>query len=97
MKITDKNEKAFRILLSHRPEVFEVYSDFGIDLALTGHAHGGQIRIGGQGIYAPGQGLLPRLTRGVVDDKMIISTGAGNPARMPRWGNPCEVLLIRMD
>jgi len=27
---------------------------------------------------------------------MIISAGAGNPARMPRWGNPPEVLLIHL-
>jgi predicted MPP superfamily phosphohydrolase len=64
---------------------------------VSGHAHGGQFRLLGRGVYAPGQGLLPRYTRGVEDGRMIISAGAGNPARMPRWGNPCEVLMITLD
>ena len=93
-----EREPGAKILLCHKPEHYwKRMRVRDLDLVVAGHAHGGQIRIGGQGIYAPGQGLFPRLTRGVVDDKMIISAGAGNPARMPRWGNPCEVLLIRMD
>ena len=48
-------------------------------------------------MYSPGQGLFPRYTRGVVDGRMVISAGAGNPSRMPRWGNPCEVLRITLD
>ena len=68
-----------------------------MDLVVAGHAHGGQIRIGNQGLYAPGQGLFPRYTRGLADGRMIISAGAGNPAGAPRWGNPCEVLRITLD
>ena len=68
-----------------------------VDLVLAGHAHGGQIRIFGQGLYAPGQGIFPRYTRGVVDGRMIISAGAGNPVPAPRWGNPCEVLQLELD
>lgn len=93
-----EREQGAKILLCHKPEHYmKRIRGRDFDLVVAGHAHGGQIRIGGQGIYAPGQGLFPRLTRGVVDERMIISTGAGNPARMPRWGNPCEVLLIQVD
>ena len=86
-----------KILLCHKPEWYvKRLWNRKIDLVIAGHAHGGQIRIGRQGLYAPGQGPFPRYTRGVVDS-MIISAGAGNPARMPRWGNPREVLIIHLD
>ena len=38
--------------------------DLPIQLILSGHAHGGQWRIGRRGVYAPGQGLLPFKIRG---------------------------------
>lgn len=87
-----------KVLLCHKPEHFAKYIlGRDIDLVVAGHAHGGQLRIGGRGMYAPGQGLLPRYTRGKYHERLIVSAGAGNPARMPRWGNPCEVLKIVMD
>lgn len=85
----------YKILLSHHPERFPNFS--GIDLVLSGHAHGGQIRIKERGIYAPGQGLLPKYTRGIYGDgerKMIVSAGCSNTASIPRWGNPCEVVIV---
>lgn len=91
-------EKGCRILLCHRPEDYvRRLKDANVDLVLAGHAHGGQIRIRNQGLYAPGQGILPKYTRGVVDGRMIISAGAGNAVAVPRWGNPCEVLQIDLD
>ena len=93
-----ENERCAKILLCHKPEEYwKRMRARDFDLVVAGHAHGGQVRIFGQGLYAPGQGVLPKLTRGAADDKLIISAGAGNPCRAPRWGNPCEVLLIRMD
>ena len=93
-----EREEGVRILLCHKPEEYwKRMRARDFDLVVAGHAHGGQIRLGNQGVYAPGQGLFPRLTRGMADEKLLISAGAGNPARMPRWGNPCEVLLIRLD
>ena len=93
-----EREQGVKILLCHKPEEYwKRMRARDFDLVVAGHAHGGQIRLGNQGVYAPGQGLFPRLTRGVVDGRMIISAGAGNPAGMPRWGNPCEVLLIHLD
>ena len=94
-----EKEDGVKILLCHKPEQYmKRLRHRSFDLVVAGHAHGGQIRILGQGLYAPGQGPLPRYTRGVYDrGRMIVSAGAGNPARMPRWFNPCEVLLIKMD
>ena len=55
-------DSTYTILLSHRPELFDVYADNNIDLVLSGHAHGGQIRlpfIGG--LAAPDQGFFPQI------------------------------------
>ena len=41
--IGDKDN--YTILLSHRPELFEAYVNCGVDLVLSGHAHGGQFRL----------------------------------------------------
>ena len=93
-----EREQGVKILLCHKPEAYwKRMRGRDFDLVIAGHAHGGQIRIWNQGLYSPGQGILPRLTRGKYDEKMIVSAGAGNPAHMPRWGNPCEILLIHMD
>ena len=67
-----------------------------IDLTLCGHAHGGQIQFFGRGLYAPGQGLFPKLTHGLHDGgKMLISRGMTNGAkpRVPRINNPCELII----
>lgn len=91
-------ESGCKILLCHRPEDYvHRLKDANVDLVLAGHAHGGQIRIHNQGLYAPGQGIFPKYTHGVVDERMIISAGASNVVAVPRWGNPCEVLQIDLD
>ena len=62
----DVPDDMFKILLSHRPELFSVYVDRQIDLVFSGHAHGGQIRMPGiGGFIAPGQGWFPQYTSGV--------------------------------
>lgn len=78
--IRDPNQ--FTILLSHRPELFDLYSKEKIDLVFSGHAHGGQIRIPFiGGLVAPNQGLFPSLTEGIHtknNTSLIISRGLGN-------------------
>lgn len=64
--LKSNSENAFHILLSHRPEKFEVYVKAGIDLVFTGHAHGGQIRLPFVGaILAPHQGFFPNYVEGM--------------------------------
>ncbi|MBE0600370.1 MAG: metallophosphoesterase [Firmicutes bacterium] len=90
-------EAGCRILMSHRPEdYFRSLRDKDVDLVLSGHAHGGQWRVFGRGVFAPGQGLFPRYTRGIVGN-MIISAGAGGNAPAPRINNPKEILRIELD
>lgn len=91
----------FTLLLSHRPEYFERYVSVGVQLALTGHAHGGQFRIPGigRGLYAPGQGLLPNYTQGVHTEErtiMVVSRGIGNTYFPPRLFNPPELVCVTL-
>lgn len=96
-----EKESGYRLLLCHHPEM---YRDFvrgrDIDLTLCGHAHGGQIQFFGRGLYAPGQGLFPKLTHGLHDGgKMLISRGMTNGAkpRVPRINNPCELIILNLE
>ena len=87
----------YRILLCHHPEYYDDYlKDRNLPLILSGHAHGGQIRIGKQGLYAPGQGVFPKYTKGIYDGRLVVTAGAANTASVPRWGNPCEVVMIHL-
>ena len=94
-------DNGFAILLSHRPELMEVYADYEIDLVLSGHAHGGQFRLpllGG--IYAPGQGLFPKYDAGLFElenTKMIVSRGIGNSIIPIRFNNRPEVVLVILE
>ena len=97
-----KNEKdTFTLLLSHRPELFEVYTENNIDLALTGHAHGGQIRlpfVGG--VIAPHQGFFPEYDGGLYikeETSMVVSRGIGNSIFPFRFNNRPEVVLIELQ
>ena len=97
LKKFDQNG-GFKILLCHYPHYFKQYlKDTDADLILSGHAHGGQWRIFGRGVYAPHQGLFPQYTSGLHDGRHIISRGCVNNAKpIPRLFNPCEVLEIRI-
>ncbi len=88
----------YKILLSHHPEYFDEYiKDLDIDLTLSGHAHGGQWRFFGRGLFAPGQGILPKYTSGIYDNRFIISRGLANNAFVPRLFNPCELIFINFS
>ena len=91
----------FTVLLSHRPELFDAYTDHGIDLVLSGHAHGGQFRlpfIGG--LVAPNQGFFPEYDAGIYTEdntNMLVSRGVGNSILPFRINNRPEVILIELQ
>ncbi len=90
-----EKQRGKKLLLCHHPEYRDKYlKDRSIDLILSGHAHGGQIRLLGRGLYAPGQGVFPRYTSGI-HANMIISRGLSNTAGfIPRLFNPREIVYI---
>ena len=84
-----------KVLLCHHPEYYERYlKSKDIDLIVSGHAHGGQWQIFGRGVFAPGQGLLPKYTHGVHDGRFVISRGLKSGFPVPRIFNPREVVII---
>ncbi len=96
-----KDDTAYTVLLSHRPEYLQLYRQYAIDLVLSGHAHGGQFRIPGiGGIIAPGQGLFPGYDGGIysVDNTtMVVSRGVGNSIIPFRINNRPEVVVVELN
>lgn len=86
----------YKLLLNHHPEYYPEYiKELDIDLTLSGHAHGGQWRIFGRGLFAPGQGLFPKYTSGLYDGRLIVSRGlANNAPPIPRLFNSKELIFI---
>lgn len=93
----------YNILLAHRPNFLDAYSELGVDLVLSGHAHGGQWQIPFTdiGIIAPDEGLFPTHVHGLktVDNtNQVISSGNSNPYGpwIPRLFNPEEVVVVNL-
>lgn len=84
-----------KLLLCHHPEYYPKYlKDRNIDLIFSGHAHGGQWRFFGRGVFAPGQGLFPKYTDGLYDNKLIVSPGLANNEIVPRIFNPPTIVTV---
>ncbi|MBO4681357.1 MAG: metallophosphoesterase [Clostridiales bacterium] len=96
--LAEVSDTQVTVLLSHRPELIKTYSENGIDLVLTGHAHGGQVRLPFIGpIYSPSQGLFPKYTSGLYeegDTKMYVSRGIGNGIAPLRFNDGPELAVI---
>ena len=101
LMLNQLDTKGCTLLLSHRPELFEVYAEKGIALAFSGHVHGGQIRLpllGG--LYGPHQGFFPEYDGGLYykeDSAMIVSRGIGNSIFPFRVNNDPEVVLAILE
>ncbi|PRR81100.1 metallophosphoesterase [Clostridium vincentii] len=100
IKTIKGNEDKFTILLAHKPEYFNIYSEENIDLVFSGHAHGGQFRmpfVGG--LYSPGQGVFPKYTSGMYtknNTSMVVSRGLGNSGFPLRLFNRPELIVVTL-
>lgn len=98
--LTDIETGDFHILLSHRPELFSLYAEYQFDLVLSGHAHGGQVRIPFiGGLIAPNQGLFPAYTAGtykINNTTMIVNRGLGNSIIPQRIFNRPEIVVVTL-
>ena len=92
----------YLIMCAHRPDSFDPWDtadDWGIDLVLSGHLHGGQVIIPGiGGLYSQLEGFLPQYDYGqykLGDSDMIITRGLGsNPKILPRFNNLPEIAVV---
>ena len=90
----------YTILLSHRPELFDLYVETEMDLVFSGHAHGGQFRlpfVGG--LVAPNQGFFPKYDAGQFTEErttMVVSRGVGNSIIPIRFNNRPEIVLVTL-
>lgn len=99
-KLCEGKGGAFQILMSHRPELADIYAEAGVDLAFCGHAHGGQIRLPGiGGLLAPDQGWHPEYCSDahvVGETVMVVSRGLGNSLFPFRVFNRPEVVAMTL-
>ncbi len=100
--LQNENFNGIKVLLSHRPELYDLYANYDYDLVLSGHAHGGQVRVPFilNGFVAPDQGFFPKYAGGLytLNDKtkMIVSRGL-SIGPLPRVFNPPELVIITLS
>ena len=95
----------YLIMCAHRPESFypwDMADQWGIDLVLSGHLHGGQVIIPGVGgLYNSLDGFFPKFDYGqykLGDSDMVITRGLGsNPKMLPRFNNPPEIAVVEVE
>ena len=94
------NPDQFRILLAHNPLYFPAYRDWGADLTLSGHIHGGIIRIPRLGgLLSPDLSFFPKYDAGYFQEKgrhLVVSRGLGNHFLF-RVGNPPELAVVDLS
>ena len=97
----DVNRDLYTVLLSHSPGVIEKYQDIPADLILSGHTHGGQVRIPLLGaVVAPDQGIFPELDKGIFEiggeQYLYIDSGLGTSVAPFRFWNQSQLSLVQI-
>lgn len=98
IQTSDLDTSAFNILLHHSSEAFAYTKVLGFDLILSGHGHGGVIRLPLIGGLIGNSGFLPDYDYGIYTSgtsTLISSAGLGD-AKVPRFHNPPEIVLITL-
>jgi len=100
-RIGHVQENDVRILMAHNPLYFEEYAQWGADLTLSGHYHGGTIILPFLGgVMSPDYHLFPKRFRGRYDigeKSMLLSGGLGTHSVNIRFGNKPELLVIKLQ
>ena len=94
------DKKAYQVLIAHNPQYFQEYSDWGADLTVSGHVHGGIIRLPLMGgVISPAIALFPKYDGGKYEKNgkyMLLSRGLGTHSIHVRMFNPGEVCVIKI-
>lgn len=99
--ISQVDDNYYTVLISHRPEIIELYSEYNFDLVLSGHAHGGQWRVPvilEHGLVTPDIKFLPKFTTGkriLNNTTQIVSRGLSKfTPPFPRIFNFPEIIVV---
>ena len=92
----------YTVLLAHNPDYFPKYAEWGADLVLSGHVHGGVVRVPflNRGVLSPGLRLFPRYDGGVFHEgksAMVLSRGLGMHTLPVRLFNPAELWVVDFE
>ncbi|HZJ78480.1 MAG TPA: metallophosphoesterase [Clostridia bacterium] len=98
--IGQADKSKYNILLTHSPFDFEVYSSWGADLTLSGHVHGGMIRLPKLGgIFSPEYNLFPKYQNGIYSDGkslLVVNRGLGSSRIPVRFLNKPEITVVTL-
>jgi len=93
------NKTKFNIMLCHDPKYFDTFANMAFDLVLSGHVHGGIIRIPlVGGLFSPDRTFFPKYDKGIYkinNSYMNVSTGLGDSI-LKRVFNPPEINVITL-
>ena len=99
--LTSDKKDDFNILLAHRPSFINIYSKYNLDLVLSGHCHGGQVRIPFiGGLFSPDDYFFPKYDSGlykVKETDLIVSRGLGNSIAPQRIFNNPELIVVKLQ
>lgn len=93
-------EKCCNILIAHNPDYFEEYAKWGADLVLSGHVHGGIMRLPVLGgVIAPSYKLFPKYDGGIFHEgksTMLLGRGMGAHTIPFRFFNPAQLYVVTL-
>ncbi len=94
-------KKEYQLLIAHNPVFFKNYTEWGADLILSGHLHGGMMRLPGiGGVLSPQAKFFPKYDSGKHEyrkSQLIVSRGLGSHSIMPRIFNIPELVYVELD
>ena len=94
----EPDKRWYNILIAHDPLHFKSYSDYGSDLIVSGHLHGGVVRLPGLGgLISPELKLFPKYDAGEYRRKgsrMLVTKGLGMHTIHVRINNPTELMIV---
>ena len=99
--IGNADTDSYNILLSHNPRYFLTYVQWGADLTLSGHVHGGMVRIPFVGaVISPDEGFFPKYDAGLYTEEsgksIVVSRGLGSGSRGFRLFNRPDLVVITL-
>lgn len=94
------DRETFQLLIAHNPVYFDAYADWGADLVVAGHVHGGIMRLPFLGgVLSPSLTLFPKYDGGMFKERgstMILSRGLSSHTIPIRIFNPGELVVIEL-